>query len=81
VDLAVERDPEATLLEAHRLLPCSRGVDDREARVGEAEFTVQVDARAVGPTMVEDRRHPRDYGAICRPARAVPDAGDATHGV
>ena len=44
VDLAIERDPEVALLQAHRLFAGRRGVDDRESGVGEAELAVHVNA-------------------------------------
>ena len=43
VDLAVVREPEASLRKAHRLVAGGRGVDDREPPVREADLAVEPD--------------------------------------
>ena len=65
VKLAVIRDPDRAVLVGHRLGAAGQ-VDDREPAVPERGGAVDVEAVAVGPSVGERRRHPREDFTVGR---------------
>ncbi len=74
VDLAVEDDPVAPGLVAHRL-PSGHEIDDRQAGHSEPDLTGGVDPRVVGPAVLEEPEH---RGQELR-RRGADVAGDPAH--
>src|SRR6476620_6971021 len=84
VDLAIERDDEATALGKHRLPPCIRQIDDREPAMSErtAGVTITPAAIGIGSPVAQTGRQLTDRGQIAGSRRPLilKYARDATHG-
>ena len=80
VDLAVEDDPDRSVLVGHRLRAGRREIDDRQAPVAEAERAFQVDAAAVGTAMRDHLGHAGEELAVGWLRRiSIQEAADAAH--
>ena len=83
VDLAVERDDEATALGKHRLPPSIREIDDREPAMSERDAGVTIEPKAfgIGPAMAQTGGHLANRSQIAgsRRPRMLKYARNATH--
>jgi hypothetical protein len=79
VDLAVEGDPDRSVLVAHRGR-AAVNVDDRQPSVAQPGGTFEEKAVAVRPSMSQGRRHPGQQFAVGSLPPAIHKSGDSTHG-
>jgi hypothetical protein len=63
VNLAVEDDPHAVVLVAHRLM-ASGNVDDRQPPVGQPDTPVHPQSRSIGTSMLLHVRHMDETGTL-----------------
>jgi hypothetical protein len=77
-DLSVERDDEVVALDPHRLRAAFE-VEDREARVRESAGSVDVDAAAVRPAVLQRPDHPLEDVQARRRSRGIEDSCNSAH--